>query len=362
MLKRHDHAQIWLLWYLHALWAGLAAVIVVLFVFVTVAVILASSVTLVAKPLVGTELALAHWLVMLAGSRLFDPSTPTPYLAAATYSAVGLAWSVVYGRWYEPYLSGPCWQRGALVALVAWVLSSLVLFPMLGMGPLGFELGAGPLPVIGSLLLHLIYGAGLGLAYEAVGDRQFLIAAPHYDLLPGAFRLPDGASAGRGLIVGGLLGATVGLLSLSFVRLSSDRALLELPAALWTFVAVIAGGVVGSIVLPSLSSGSSELADAEDLGPLARRRGLRVVDSNGCCPRGYEAGDTFTCTAAGEISPPLCPLAAAALQPLLAAMVAGEPGAPERVCCPIHDHMLVLQLDPISPQSATPLPPPVTQR
>lgn len=78
------------------------------------------------------------------------------------------------------------------------------------------------------------------------------------------------------------------------------------------------------------------------LPPLAQ---LKVVELSGVCPRGYRVGDVFACTPSGEVSPSICPVAARALQPLLASMVQGRPGAPRSVVCPIREHMLVLQLE-----------------
>ena len=52
-----------------------------------------------------------------------------------------------------------------LFSLVPWLLSLLVFFPAVGGGLFGADLDAGPLPAIGNLVLHLIYGAILGTVY-----------------------------------------------------------------------------------------------------------------------------------------------------------------------------------------------------
>ena len=56
-------------------------------------------------------------------------------------------------------------------ALVPWLLSLIIFLPFMGGGVLGLEIGAGPLPILGNLILHLVYGAVLGSAYaEATED------------------------------------------------------------------------------------------------------------------------------------------------------------------------------------------------
>ncbi|MDF3018600.1 MAG: hypothetical protein K0R44_3825, partial [Thermomicrobiales bacterium] len=42
---------------------------------------------------------------------------------------------------------------------------------LMGGGVLGMDVGAGPLPILGNLILHLVYGAVLGISYaEATED------------------------------------------------------------------------------------------------------------------------------------------------------------------------------------------------
>ncbi|MDQ3411754.1 MAG: hypothetical protein M3509_06505, partial [Chloroflexota bacterium] len=78
-------------------------------------------------------------------------------LAIAANLAIGLVLAVIYAYLAEPMLGGPGWQRGMLFALVPWVLSILLFFPLIGGGVLGLGLMAGPLPILGNLILHLVY-------------------------------------------------------------------------------------------------------------------------------------------------------------------------------------------------------------
>jgi hypothetical protein len=62
-------------------------------------------------------------------------------------------------------------RQGMLFSLIPWMLSVGVFLPIVGGGPLGLRLRAGPLPIFGNLILHLIYGGVLGQIYGPMGDR-----------------------------------------------------------------------------------------------------------------------------------------------------------------------------------------------
>jgi hypothetical protein len=84
---------------------------------------------------------------------------------------MGLLLALVYARYAESRLHGPSWWRGMQFALVPWLLSLVVFLPLMGGGLLGMDVGAGPLPILGNLILHLVYGAVLGISYaEATED------------------------------------------------------------------------------------------------------------------------------------------------------------------------------------------------
>lgn len=86
-------------------------------------------------------------------------------VALAANLAVGLVLAMIYAYVAEPMLRGAGWQRGILFALIPWVLSILIFFPIIGGGVLGLGLMAGVLPMLGNLILHVVYGAVLGTVY-----------------------------------------------------------------------------------------------------------------------------------------------------------------------------------------------------
>ncbi len=79
--------------------------------------------------------------------------------------AMGLVWATIYGALVEPALRGPGWRKGLLFAPLPGLLSLFVVLPLVGVGPLGVAAGAGPLPALGVVLLHAVYGLTLGTTY-----------------------------------------------------------------------------------------------------------------------------------------------------------------------------------------------------
>src|SRR5262249_161520 len=157
----------------------------------------------------------------LTNNPVLDLARPNLYGAIAVYLAGGLVWAGLYAFLFEPRLAGPVWRRGCLFALVPWLFSLVVFLPLLGGGFAGLGVGAGPLPIIGNLLLHAVYGATLGEVFGPAGD----------DVLDGDLRSPgpDDVLAGRrseigvaaGLLIGVAAGAAVAALSVWDVPASS---------------------------------------------------------------------------------------------------------------------------------------------
>ena len=81
-------------------------------------------------------------------------------LGWAAHFMVGIVFAIVYGA-VAPSLPGPPVLRGALYGVAPWLLSQVVMMPMMGMGMFsGSMMMAG-----GSLVGHLLYGATVGAVY-----------------------------------------------------------------------------------------------------------------------------------------------------------------------------------------------------
>jgi MFS family permease len=148
---------------------------------------------------------LQRWSWALVHNPLTERTEDAVILAIGANLAVGLVFALIYARFVEPLLGGRGAWKGMRFALVPWLLSLAVFFPLIGAGLFGLGIGAGPLPILGNLILHLVYGAVLGVVYaEGAPD---LLESSEFDRTNAA-AAERGAAAGvvAGLVVGGILG------------------------------------------------------------------------------------------------------------------------------------------------------------
>jgi hypothetical protein len=186
-----------------------------------------------------------NWFRGLTSNTLIDVARPNLYVAAAVFLAGGLLWALLYGLVFETRLRGLGWQRGVQFALIPWLFSLVVFLPLVGGGFLGLSLGAGPLPVLGNLILHAVYGAALGAIYGAVDSME---ERPDSEDALSASRSQVGAA--RGILVGLVVGIGLGLLSAVVPQLSGSHSLGMNPLALGLALALIGaafGALVGSL-------------------------------------------------------------------------------------------------------------------
>jgi len=108
------------------------------------------------------------------------PSPLTAPGAGLLFIPAGILWAIVYALWIEPRLHSHDWLKGITFSLVPTIFTWLVVFPVLGAGPLGLWLDIGQVLAASELVRHAVYGVALGLAY------------PVLLLARGASRLPDG--------------------------------------------------------------------------------------------------------------------------------------------------------------------------
>jgi hypothetical protein len=76
-------------------------------------------------------------------------------------------WGLLYSM-LARHLPGAPIVRGMLFAVGAWLLMMLLVMPLAGAGPFGLRLGVGA-PVT-TLLMHLVFGAVLGVVYARSGS------------------------------------------------------------------------------------------------------------------------------------------------------------------------------------------------
>ncbi len=102
------------------------------------------------------------------------------FIAVPAYVAVGVLWGVVYAAWAEPRLPPQWtdWQRGLMYAAMPFLVSVLVVLPVLGLGVGG--LGAtGPVAFTGELIRHAVFGVLLGLIFPVLRSWRPIKLRPH---------------------------------------------------------------------------------------------------------------------------------------------------------------------------------------
>jgi hypothetical protein len=183
-----------------------------------------------------------QWFYNLTHNTLTDSTWDVPIAAYSVNLFAGIFWAVIYGWLFVGRLPGRGWQRGMLFSLVPWLLSLVVFFPLVGAGFFGLDLDAGPLPALGNLVLHLVYGATLGITY-ALPERA---ATAPTEADAWATRWENRGMA-AGLVIGLSMGVIVGAVLGLFINedLLGPTELLLIGAAIGTMIGALVGPFAG---------------------------------------------------------------------------------------------------------------------
>jgi hypothetical protein len=187
---------------------------------------------------------LAGWFHALTHNQLIDAAAPNLYAATAVFFVGGLLWALLYALMGEARLSGPAWKRGVEFAMIPWLVSLVIFMPLLGGGVLGLSLGAGPLPIVGNLVLHALYGAVLGLVW---GSAESVIDHPRRQAYAEDLQVSRVSELGaaRGLVIGLIVGTIVGVLVAAVLSMAAMNPLAMIVAVGLSGAAF--GGFVGSL-------------------------------------------------------------------------------------------------------------------
>lgn len=192
----------------------------------------------------GTTNTLVTWFYNLTHNRATTAAKDSLYGALLLHVAFGLLWAGIYAYFAETALTGPGWRKGLIFSLGPWLLSVVILLPLLNGGLLGFGLGAGPLPIIGNFVLHAVYGMVLGTIYQlsATGAADANGLELHRDNTA-----ERGAALGiaAGAVVGGIAGLGISLFA------GAADGIITGPLQLFLFGAAL--GAVGGALLGSMS-------------------------------------------------------------------------------------------------------------
>jgi hypothetical protein len=191
-----------------------------------------------------------RWAWNLAHNPVVQSTEDRITLAIALNLAAGIGFALIYGRFFEPRVHYRPMTEGMLFSLIPFLLSITVFFPVMDGGFLGVDIDAGPLPILGNLIVHLVYGAVLGWMY----------GLPLYS---GIDDSPLDRAANEGAERGAALGVTLGAIVGAVVGLAVSPTLDDLTNTLLVVViGAASGGAVGLLVGSLMGMG--ELGDEEE--------------------------------------------------------------------------------------------------
>jgi hypothetical protein len=177
-----------------------------------------------------------RWFAALSSNELTENVGDMFAIGMVLNLFMGLIWAIIYARWFEPRLTGPGWRRGALFSMIPWLLSIVVVFPIAGIGIFGNQIDAGILPVVGNLVLHLVFGVVLGTLYAMEIDSGLGTSQHDHQANTNSER-----AAAFGIILGGVLGFAGGwLVGPSMDDLASQPVI--------AFAGALSGAAVGMLI------------------------------------------------------------------------------------------------------------------
>ncbi len=229
-------------WLPRAIFSGFVATVMM-----TLAFFAAYAIAILLSDTMAPGSVLSGWIEALADNQVISLAADNLYLAMAVHAVAGLGWAVIYAYFAEPRLPGPGWLRGVLFSLVLWILSLIAFLPLVGGGFFGLDTGAGPLPTLGNLVLHLVYGLVLGVMYSPYSQQipveEGRLSDVDRNLTVTAQRLGS-----IGLVAGVVIGIIVGLVVVMSSQGSATAS--DLAVSRWFFFAgsVLSGGALGALI------------------------------------------------------------------------------------------------------------------
>jgi len=184
----------------------------------------------------------AVWAQRLTENTLTTAAKSSPFTSITLHFMAGLLLAIGYGAFFHDKVKGPSWQKGLVYAMGPFLISVLIFFPMVGAGILGFQLGAGPLPLLGNLILHAAYGLTLGVTFGFLTELDSRVVR-------GSTK-----NAAIGLTLGGILGA-----SIAWMALGSSHAPLGISLVWVQMSGALVGSALGCLI--GVVSGQEKLAD-----------------------------------------------------------------------------------------------------
>jgi hypothetical protein len=184
----------------------------------------------------------ASWAQSLTNNTLTVAAKNSPFTSITLHFMAGVLLAIGYGAFFHNKVKGPSWQKGLVYAMGPFLISVLVFFPIVGAGVLGFQLGAGPLPLMGNLILHVAYGITLGVTYGFLTEMDSQVVES------------SAKKAAMGLTVGGALG-----FGIAFLMAGGSAGPLGINHAWFQMSGALVGSALGCLI--GVVSGQEKLPD-----------------------------------------------------------------------------------------------------
>jgi uncharacterized membrane protein YagU involved in acid resistance len=92
----------------------------------------------------------------------------SPVAAWIVHFAIGLVWGLVFAGTYDTWPGGPA-AKGAVFAIMIWLLTMSMFMPMVRAGFFGTSIGLGA--ALAPLVLHLVFGVVLGGVFGRLHEK-----------------------------------------------------------------------------------------------------------------------------------------------------------------------------------------------
>lgn len=187
----------------------------------------------------------ARWLANLSENELTRRVGDQFAIVMVLNLVVGVAWALIYARYFEPSLQHAGVREGLLYSFIPWLVSVVLVFPLMGAGFLGFGLDAGPMPLLGNLVIHLAFGITLGWFFALEESDWIGTSDNEHNAAQSAEQ-----GAAIGIAVGGTIGFVIGWLVYPGMEDLGSRPVIGLAGAL-------SGSAVGTLIGSLLSLGNA---------------------------------------------------------------------------------------------------------
>jgi hypothetical protein len=95
-----------------------------------------------------------------------------PAMGWAAHLMIGvIGYGIAYAFIFSDLPFGNHFLRGIALGVAGWLMMMVAVMPMMGSGLFGMQMPSGMMVPVATLMLHMVFGAVLGLAYAKLSNR-----------------------------------------------------------------------------------------------------------------------------------------------------------------------------------------------